>query len=110
MKHLPLAAIAIVLSLTALPAHAQITIDTSTPTDWKISNGVITVDWLPGGGRIFSIHWTAFPNQEIIDQTNRDHIGAKGFYMDNVGPGGGTPANNYSLDPNGHYIDWWITF
>ncbi len=109
MKHLPLAAVVIVLSLTALPANAQITIDTSNATDWKISNGVITVDWRPGDGRIFSIHWTSFPNQEIIDQTNRDHNGPKGFYMDNVGPGGGTPTNNYYLDPNGRYIDWWVT-
>jgi hypothetical protein len=61
MKHLFLAAIALVLSLTTSPARAQITIDTSSSTDWKISNGVITVDWLPGGGRIFSIHWAAFP-------------------------------------------------
>src|SRR5258707_9703553 len=110
MKNLLLAAVVFVLSLTAFPAHAQITIDTSNATDWKISNGVITVDWLPGDGRIFSLHWAAFPNQEIIDQTNRDHNGPKGFYMDNVGPAGGTPANNYYLDPNGHYIDWWITF
>jgi hypothetical protein len=110
MKHLPLAAIAIVLSLTTLPARAQITIDTSNTTDWKISNGVIAVDWLPGDGRIFSIHWTAFPNQEIIDTTNSDHNGPKGFYMDNVGPGGGTPTNTYYLDPNGRYIDWWNTF
>ncbi len=110
MKHLLLAAAVFVLSLTALPTHAQITIDTSNATDWKISNGVINVDWRPGDGRIFSIHWTAFPDQEIIDQTNRDHNGPKGFYMDNVGPGGGTPANNYYLDPNGRYIDWWVTF
>ena len=71
MKHLPLAAIAIVLSLTTLPARTQITIDTSNATDWKISNGVITVDWLPGDGRIFSMHWTAFPNQKIIDVSPR---------------------------------------
>ena len=95
MKHLLLAAVVFVLSLTALPAHAQITIDTSNATDWKITNGVITVDWLPGDGRIFSMHWNAFPNQEIIDTTNRDHNGPKGFYMDNVCPGGGTPAKNY---------------
>jgi hypothetical protein len=68
------------------------------------------VDWLPGDGRIFSIHWTAFPDQEIIDTTNRNHNGPKGFYMDNVGPGGGTPTNGYYLDPNGKYIDWWNTY
>ncbi len=110
MKHLPLAVAALVMSLTALPTQAQITIDTSNSTDWKISNGVINVDWLPGDGRIFSIHWNAYPNQEIIDKSNSDHNGPKGFYMDNVGPGGGAPTNNYYLDPNGHYIDWWVTF
>jgi hypothetical protein len=110
MKQLLLAAIALVLLQTASPSNAQITIDTSSPTDWKISNGIINVDWLPGDGRIFSIHWSAFPSQEIIDTTNRDHNGPKGFYMDNVGPGGGTPTNGYYLDPNGKYIDWWVKF
>ena len=110
MKQLLLSATALVLLQITLPTQAQITIDTSNATDWKISNGLISVDWLPGDGRIFSIHWSAFPNQEIIDQTNRDHNGPKGFYMDNVGPGGDSIAtNNYYLDPNGKYIDWWNT-
>jgi hypothetical protein len=107
MKQLFLSAIALVLLQTPFAGQAQITIDTSSATDWKISNGVVTADWRPGDGRIFSIHWNAFPDQEIIDQTNRDSKGPKGFYMDNVGPGGGTPTNNYYLDPNGQYIDWW---
>jgi hypothetical protein len=95
--------------LTSGAANATLTIDTSNPVDWKISNGVIAVDWLPGNGRIFSMHWKAFPNQEMIDQTNSDHNGPKGFYMDNVGPGSGTPTNTYYLDPAGAYIDWYIT-
>ncbi|HWF48475.1 MAG TPA: polysaccharide lyase family protein, partial [Bryobacteraceae bacterium] len=101
-----------VLLCAAATASAAITIDTSNPSDWKISNGVLTVDWLPapGNGRIFSMHWSAFPNQELIDQTNTDHSGPKGFYMDNVGPGSSTPSNNYYLDPNGNYIDWWISY
>jgi hypothetical protein len=94
----------------ALNSTAQITIDTTNSNDWKISNGVLTVDWLPGNGRIFSMHWSAFPNQELIDQTNRDHNGAKGFYMDNVGPGGGMPVSEYFLDPKGNYIDWWVSY
>lgn len=100
--------------LAAFPALAQtsgssaISIDTSNSTDWKISNGVLNVDWLPGDGRIFSMHWSAFPNQELIDQTNRSHAGPKGFYMDNVGPGFSTPSNHYYLDPAGRYIDWWV--
>ncbi|HLJ76808.1 MAG TPA: polysaccharide lyase family protein [Acidobacteriaceae bacterium] len=102
------------LALLALPpARAQtgpVSIDTSNPIDWKISNGALTVDWLPGDGRIFSMHWSAFPNQELIDQTNRSHAGPKGFYMDNVGPGFSTPTNGYYLDPNGRYVDWWVEF
>lgn len=111
MKQFLLSAIALVLLLSPSLTHAQITIENSSTTDWKISNGIISVDWLPSDGRIFSIHWSAFPGQEIVDQTNRDHNGPKGFYMDNVGPAGGTtPVNNYYLDPNGKYIDWWVTF
>ena len=108
MKFLSVTAIALVL-LSALAAQASpISIDTSNSSDWKISNGVLTVDWLPGDGRIFSMHWSAFPNQEIIDQTNRSHAGPKGFYMDNVGPGFSTPTNSYYIDPAGRYIDWWV--
>ena len=73
---------AVILLCAPFSSRAAITIDTSNSTDWKISNGVLTVDWLPGGGRIFSIHWAAFPNQELIDQTNRDRNGPKRFYMD----------------------------
>ncbi|MBO0861914.1 MAG: hypothetical protein J2P21_26175 [Chloracidobacterium sp.] len=109
MRSLFLSIMTLILFGSAMEARAQIIIDTSNPSDWKISNGALTVDWLPGDGRIFSVHWAAFPNQEIIDQTNRDRNGPKGFYMDNVGPGGGTPVNNYLLDPNGRYIDWWNT-
>jgi hypothetical protein len=110
MKPLLLSAVACALLLVPSATQAQITIDTSSSTDWKISNGIISLDWRPGDGRIYSIHWSAFPSQEIIDQTNNDSKGPKGFYMDNVGPGSGTPTNNYYLDPNGKYIDWWVTF
>jgi hypothetical protein len=101
---------AVILLCEPFSSRAAITIDTSNSTDWKISNGVLTVDWLPGSGRIFSIHWAAFPNQELIDQTNRDRNGPKGFYMDNVGPGSSTPSNQFFLDPRGQYIDWWVQF
>ena len=101
---------ALVLLFAVPPAKAQITIDNSNSSDWKISNGVITVDWLPGDGRIFSIHWNAFPDQELVDTTNRDHNGPKGFYMDNAGTiSSGTATNGFYLDPNGKFIDWWNT-
>ncbi len=86
---------------------AAVMIDTSNPSGWVIANGALTLKWLPGDGRIFSIRWAALPAQELIDQTNKDSHGPKGFYMDNVGVGSGTPASNYYLDPNGDYIDWW---
>src|ERR1700759_2825581 len=101
MKQLLLSAIALVLLLAPYPAHTQITIDTSNSSDWKISNGAVIVDWLPSDERIFSIHWNAFPNEEITDQTNRDSHGPKGFYMDNAGSlGSGTATNSYYMDPN----------
>jgi hypothetical protein len=102
--------LAAILISASFSANAAITIDTSSSTDWKIGNGVLTVDWRPGDGRIFSMHWAAFPQQELIDQTNRDRNGPKGFYMDNVGPGSSTPSNNYYLDPLGQYVDWWVQF
>lgn len=110
MKFLVAAAagLALLAPLFATAQASPISIDTSNSSDWKISNGVLTVDWLPGDGRIFSMHWSAFPNQELIDQTNRSKAGPKGFYMDNVGPGFSSPGNNYYLDPAGRYIDWWV--
>ncbi|HSU19206.1 MAG TPA: polysaccharide lyase family protein [Acidobacteriaceae bacterium] len=104
-----LAALAVSPALAQMTGPSPITIDTSSSTDWKISNGVLTVDWLPNDGRIFSMHWSAFPNQELIDQTNRSKAGAKGFYMDNAGLGTNTPTNSYYVDPNGQYVDWWMT-
>ena len=89
-------------------AQSPITIDTSNPGTWTISNGALTVKWMPGNGRIFSMHWSAFPNQELIDQTNRDHNGPKGFYMDNVASLSGPTTPGYYLDPFGQYIDFWI--
>src|SRR5690242_11110469 len=90
MKQVALVITTAWIGITA--ANAAVSIDTSSATDWKIRNGTLSVDWLPGNGRIFSMHWNAFPNQELIDQTNRDHNGPKGFYMDNVGPGFSTPS------------------
>jgi hypothetical protein len=105
----------IVLGITMLfaPGFARgqspITIDTSNANRWIISNGALTVHWLPGNGRINSIHWTAFPDQELIDQTNTDRNGPKGFNMDNAGNIGGSVTPAFFLDPNGNYIDFWVT-
>lgn len=90
-------------------AQSPITVDTSNASVWAISNGVLTVHWLPGDGRVNSIRWTAAPTVELIDQTNTNRLGPKGFYMDNAGNIGGALTSNYLLDPNGNYIDFYVT-
>lgn len=91
-------------------AQSPITIDTtSVPNTWVISNGALTAKWLVNDGRIYSMQWNAAPGVELIDQTNRSKAGPKGFYMDNAGNIGGTVTSSYYLDPNGNYIDVWIS-
>jgi hypothetical protein len=89
-------------------SQAQITLDTSNANLWAISNGALMVKWLPGNGRITSIRWSAVPDQELIDQTNRDRNGPKGFNMDNAGSIGGSVTPHFFLDPDGNYIDFWV--
>jgi len=101
--------ITMLLALGSMHGQSPITIDTSNPNLWTINNGALTVHWRPGDGRVNSIHWTAFPDQELIDQTNRDRNGPKGFYMDNAGNIGGTVTPAFFLDPNGNYIDVYVT-
>jgi hypothetical protein len=98
----------VLVALGSMHGQSPITIDTSNANLWTISNGAITVHWLPGNGRINSIRWTAFPDQELIDQTNTDRNGPKGFNMDNAGSIGGGVTPAYFLDPNGNYIDFWV--
>jgi len=92
-----------------LCAQSPVTIDTSNANVWVISNGALTVRWLPGDGRVNSIRWSATPAVELIDQTNTNRLGPKGFYMDNAGNIGGVLTSSYYLDPNGSYIDFWVT-
>src|SRR5215471_16639975 len=101
--------ITVLVSLGSAHAQSPISIDTSNASLWTISNGALTVHWRPGDGRINSIRWTAFPDQELVDQTNVDGNGPKGFYMDNAGNLGGSVTPSYYLDPNGNYIDLSVT-
>jgi len=87
-------------------AQGTFTIDTSVAKDWKISNGVLTVDWNSQSGHVFSIHMAGFP-EDFIDVTNTSGGQAKGFYMDNTGLGAGTVTSNFEIGAN--YIDWWFT-
>jgi hypothetical protein len=93
---------------TAVPANASITINTSTATDWKISNGVISLDWNSTTGSVFSVHLVGH-SDDLVDTTTKNSNGQpKGLYMDNTGLGSGTTTAGFHQDGN-HYVDWWIT-
>ncbi|HEX5284266.1 MAG TPA: polysaccharide lyase family protein [Bryocella sp.] len=120
-------------TLSAIPAHAAqnpqanfhadaphgphadpVTIDTTDPTDWKISNGVFNIDFNPTAGNIFSMTMASTGDQ-LVDTTTLNSNGQpKGFYMDNAGFGSSTPVPGYSNVPsNGFmpaYLDWWVTY
>lgn len=93
--------------LLAATAHAQLTLDTSDATDWKISNGVISLDWNSTDGHVFSVHLVGH-SDELVDTTSTHNGQPNGLYMDNAGVGSGTNTAGYSLIP-GQYLDWWMT-
>lgn len=87
--------------------QAAITIDTSNPADWKIDNGLLSVDWNSNSGNVFSMHLAGY-SDDLIDVTNTSKGIPKGLYMDNTGLGSGTVTASYQQHGN-RYIDWWIT-
>src|SRR6266700_5381037 len=108
IKALHLIGVIAIALYAAEPARAAITIDTTTATDWKISNGVISLDWNSTTGNIFAIQLVGHPDN-LVDITNRSSNGQpKGVYMDNTGLGSGTTTAAFHQNAN-HYLDWWIT-
>lgn len=95
-------------------SDSAITIDTTDPTDWKISNGVFNIDFNPTAGNIFSMTMAATGDQ-LVDTTTLNSNGQpKGFYMDNSGFGSATPVPGYDSEPargaDPAYLDWWVTY
>lgn len=93
---------------------AAVTIDTTDPIDWKISNGVFNIDFNPAAGNIFSMTMAATGDQ-LVDTTTLNSNGQpKGFYMDNAGFGSATPVPGYDNEPasgaDPAYLDWWVTY
>src|SRR5215831_19086876 len=100
----------VVLLATLAPAvaHATITINTSTASDWKISNGVITIDFNSTTGHIFGIH-LAGHSDNLIDVNTTQSGQPKGLYMDNAGTIA-TSTTTAGFTQNGNtYLDWWMT-
>src|SRR4051812_47913263 len=93
----------------ASSADAKITINTATASDWKISNGVITLDWSSTTGHIFGVH-LAGHTDNLVDVTNTQSGQPKGLYSGNVGTNLGTGTVTAGFHQNGdHYLDWWMT-
>ncbi|GGA74381.1 hypothetical protein GCM10011507_27240 [Edaphobacter acidisoli] len=99
---------ALLFLCAAMPTHAQITIDTTNPVDWKISNGVVSLDWNSTDAHVFSVHLTGHTD-ELVDVTSTHNGQPNGLYMDNAGTGSGTNTAGYAFGPNNSYLDWWMT-
>ena len=95
-------------AVQVVPAPSTVlTIDTTKPADWKISNGALSIDFNSQAGNIFGIFPTG-TTDDLIDLTNASKAGPKGFYMDNSGFGTVTGVPGYIN--TGGYIDWWVTY
>jgi Polysaccharide lyase family 4, domain II/Polysaccharide lyase family 4, domain III len=91
------------------PAQAQLSIDTSNPLDWKISNGSLTLDWDSQTGNVFGVFLAGHPDN-LVDTT---HTGAhgqpSGLYMDNDGTNLGSGTVTAGFHRATAYLDWWVT-
>ena len=112
------ASLALLIGLSAAQAHAQLSLTETSSTDWHITNGILTMDFNPAAGELWSMSLNAFPNDNLIDTTQTGGDGhPKGLYMDNdgtdmaqgIGNATGTATAGFHLD-SGHYLDWWITW
>jgi hypothetical protein len=109
---------ALLLCSALKPAQSQITINTSSATDWKIANGAISMDWDSTNGSLWSMYLTGY-STDLVDTTHGSSNGhPSGLYMDNTAtgftgitsaPSGVTPTASYSLVA-GSYLDWWISW
>lgn len=73
-KRLFLLGAIVIAFCAAVPANATITINTSTATDWKISNGVVSLDWNSTTGNVFSVHLVGHPD-DLVDTTTKNSNG-----------------------------------
>jgi hypothetical protein len=96
------------IALAGTATASPLTIDTTTATDWKISNGTLSIDYNSTTGHIFGMTLAGFSDQ-LVDATNLSSNGQpQGFYMDNSGFGSAAAVSNYSN--NGTYLDWYTTY
>jgi hypothetical protein len=93
--------------LSAVATPALLTIDTTNATDWKISNGALTIDFNSQAGNIYGMFLVGHPDN-LVDVTNTSGGFPKGLYMDNSGFGTSSPTAGFVN--GGSYLDWWVTY
>src|SRR5215831_17269595 len=86
-------AAALLLLVAPGRAGATISINTSTASKWKITNGILTIDYNSTTGHIFGLHISGH-SDNLIDTTTTQSGQPKGLYMDNAGTnlGSGTTS------------------
>lgn len=95
------------IALSGAATAAAITIDTSNASDWKISNGAMTLDWNSLKGNVFGLYLNG-QGDNLVDTGHTSGGQPFGLYMDNVGLGGGTPVSTYTQGAG--YLDWSISY
>ena len=105
------------VSISATAVGSGITIDTTTATDWVITNGPMVIHYNSTKPRIFSL---LLNGEQLVNQSITDSSGPKGFYMDNAFTNSAATAvtcSSYTSDyaegdetsSNPAYLDWWST-
>jgi hypothetical protein len=122
-------------TINVVPGPSPVlTINTSNPVDWVISNGALTIDYNSRSGAIWSIVPTGTQDQ-LVDFSPADPLDGesaltgtpvpagwprptgtgepatnepKGLAMDLAGFGAVAAVPGFSLTPT--YLDWWVTF
>jgi hypothetical protein len=102
------------VSLAGTATAAGITINTTVAGDWKISNGILNIDFDSTRSNIWSMVMAGTTDQ-LVDTTVTNSSGhPSGFYMDNSGFGTVTGVPGYTNVPatatTPAYLDWWVTY
>ncbi len=90
-------------------ATGTLSIDTTNPTQWIISNGAITLQWDSTNpvANIYSINLAGDPTQLVDDTVYFSGGEPRGLYEDDSGPTTGGPQTASYTKVGNEYIDWY---
>jgi autotransporter-associated beta strand protein len=102
-----LAAAAAVFGMRSSVASAQITETTISSSDWRITNGSLTVDFNPGNANITSVKvGVSSPGPNILDTYD---AGESKLYPEFAGTPFGSGPSTSGFNQTSTYIDFWQT-